>query len=85
MKTATDNQTTKIAKTVKTAPALPVQIYVQLGLSCELYTIFRSFGERERAACQRLSNRFKAEVRAMQGASVLAAYFPHRVECSEGC
>ena len=61
------------------------EVYVQIGDSAEIFQSFRVFGERERIICQRLSNRFKAAVRAMQADRVVAEFSPHRVECSEGC
>ena len=62
-----------------------ILVFVQIGGSAEQYTSFGAFGARERAFCQRLSNRFKSMVRAMDAGRVVAEFAPHRVECSEGC
>lgn len=62
-----------------------VLVFVQIGDSAEQFTSFRVLGKRERVFCQRLSNRFKASVRAIESDRVLAEFVPHRVECSEGC
>lgn len=62
-----------------------VEIYVQVGMSAEKWTVMHHFGKGARIFCKRLSNRFKAEVRAMRGDTLVARFVPHRVECSEGC
>ena len=62
-----------------------VAIYIQVGDAAVQWTIFQQLGNRERILCQRLSNRMKSAVRAIQNERVLAEFVPHRVECSEGC
>ena len=66
-----------------------IQVYVQMGNSAQKCAVFRQWTEREHEICQRLSNRFKSEVRALRGfgrpAEIVGRFIPHRVECSEGC
>lgn len=62
-----------------------VEVYVQVGDAAEQFTTFRQLGDRERMICQRLSNRMKSKVRVLENDRLLAAFVPHRYECSEGC
>ena len=62
-----------------------MEVYIQVGMEALLWTRFGRFENRHRIFCQRLSNRMKAEVRAMRGNRLVARFLPHRVECSEGC
>lgn len=62
-----------------------IKIFVQMQMTAMYWTTFQSLGNRERVLCQRLANRMKCAVRAMEGECVLAEFIPHRVECSEGC
>ena len=62
-----------------------VKIYVQIGMSAELHSVIDVWNDVQRTTCQRLANRMKAEVRAIQGKTVIGVFYPRRVECSEGC
>lgn len=62
-----------------------VSVHVQKGIGMQKCAVFNEWTDRERAICQRLSNRFKSEVRALTYPKkrVLGVFYPHRVECSE--
>ena len=62
-----------------------IEVYVQLGVAAEKFTVFSVWGDAQKTTCQRLANRMKAEVRAIQNDKELARFYPDRVECSEGC
>ena len=62
-----------------------IEVYVQIGNSAEQWTTLPRLEKKERAICQRLSNRMKSTVRAIRNNKTLAEFQPHRVECSEGC
>ena len=64
---------------------MKVKIYVQIGMSAELHSVIDVWNDVQKNICQRLANRMKAEVRAIQGKTALGVFYPHRVECSEGC
>ena len=53
-----------------------IKVYVQLGMTAEFATEFSVWSDAEKATCQNLANRMKAEVRAMQGDTVLAQFRP---------
>lgn len=55
-----------------------IEVWVQLGLSAEKYISFHIFGTGERILCQRLSNRFQSEVRAIRGNHLVARFIPHK-------
>ena len=54
-----------------------IEIYVQLGMTAELYNVFSVWGDAQKSICQRLANRFHSEVRAMQNDTELARFYPH--------
>lgn len=62
-----------------------ITVYVQIGMCAHLWTTFGTWNQPQQEMCQRLSNRMKSEVRAMRGEKCVATFYPHRVECSEGC
>ena len=64
---------------------MKVKIYVQIGMSAELHSVIDVWNDVQKNICQRLANRMKSEVRAIQGKTALGVFYPHRVECSEGC
>lgn len=53
-----------------------IKVYVQLGMTAEFATEFSVWSDAEKATCQNLANRMKAEVRAMRGNTVLARFRP---------
>ena len=54
-----------------------IEIYVQMPMTAELFTVFSVWSDAQKAICQRLANRMKSEVRAMQNDKVLAQFYPH--------
>ena len=53
-----------------------IEIYVQLAMSAELYGMLTKWNATEKQRCQEIANNMKAEVRAMQGDSELARFYP---------
>ena len=53
-----------------------IEVYVQMGMAAELATTFSEWSDTEKSACQRIADRMKCEVRAMQGNSVLGVFIP---------
>ena len=53
-----------------------IEIYVQMPMTAELFTVFSVWSDAQKSICQRLANRFHSEVRAMQNDTELARFYP---------
>lgn len=61
-----------------------IEIYVQFSMTAELATVFSTWSDAEKSVCQQLANRMKSEVRAIQGDTELARFYPHQVKAVRG-